>query len=355
MDTVAALTTTERIELFLESANKRGVRREIIEKDFWVCWTLKRLFQLPDLGPHLIFKGGTSLSKIFRAIARFSEDIDISIDRAYLGFEGDKDPENIESRTKQKKTINQLRDVCRAKVNEELLPQLIAATEEILGPRENGNQQLWSITPYDKDPDGQSLVFAYPTVAEEAFIEENPYVKPSVLIEFGARADHWPAEEFPITPYAAEDFPQYFEQHSHTLKVLAAERTFWEKATLLHSEYHRPEEKATADRISRHYYDLHELAKSEIADRSLDQLDILKHVIEHKKIFFARASDDYDEALRGHLHMVPAEARLDALRRDYEKMQRDRMFFGDAPKLEDILKSLKGLEARINDAVLKRE
>ena len=152
MDTVAALTTAERIELFLESANKRGVRREIIEKDFWVCWTLKRLFQLPDLGPHLIFKGGTSLSKIFQAIARFSEDIDISIDRAYLGFEGDKDPENIESRTKQKKTINQLRDICRAKVNEEILPQLIATTEEILGPRKSENQQLWSIAPSDKDP-----------------------------------------------------------------------------------------------------------------------------------------------------------------------------------------------------------
>jgi predicted nucleotidyltransferase component of viral defense system len=351
MDTVAALTTSERIELFLESANKRGVRREIIEKDFWVCWTLKQLFQLTDLGRHLIFKGGTSLSKIFHAIQRFSEDIDISIDRAYLGFEGEKDPENIASRTKQKKTINQLRDICRTKVNEEILPQLIAAGEQILGPREDGNQQLWSITPYDKDPDGQSLVFAYPTQAEEGFIEENPYMKPSVLIEFGARADHWPAEEFPIKPYAAEDFPQYFKEPSHTLKVLAAERTFWEKATLLHSEYHRPEEKATADRISRHYYDLHELTKSEFADRSLAQLNLLKHVVEHKKIFFARASDDYDQALSGHLHLVPVEARLDALRRDYDKMKRDRMFFGEAPTLEEILESLEELEARINDAV----
>ena len=90
MDTVAALPTAERIELFQESANKRGVSRQIIEKDFWVCWTLKRLFQLPDLGTHLIFKGGTSLSKIFHAIERFSEDIDISIDRGYLGFDGKK-------------------------------------------------------------------------------------------------------------------------------------------------------------------------------------------------------------------------------------------------------------------------
>jgi hypothetical protein len=189
---------------------------------------------------------------------------------------------------------------------------------------------------------------------EEGVVEENPYVKASVLIEFGARADHWPAEAFPITPYAAEDFPQYFKEPAHTLKVLAAERTFWEKATLLHSEYHRPEEKATADRISRHYYDLHELTKSEIAERSLAQLDLLNHVIEHKKIFFARASDNYDEALRGHLHMVPVERRLAALRRDYEKMQRDRMFFGEVPTLDEILESLKGIEARINEVVLNR-
>lgn len=352
MDTVAALANSERIELFQESANQRGVSRQIIEKDFWVCWTLKRLFQLPDLGPHLIFKGGTSLSKIFHTIERFSEDIDISIDRAYLGFEGDKDPENMESRSKQKKTINQLRDVCSSKVNKEILPQLLASAEEVLGPRMNAQQQLWNITPYERDPDGQSLVFVYPTDVEEGIVEENPYVKPSVLIEFGARADHWPAEEYPIRPYAAEDFPQYFKEPSHMLKVLAAERTFWEKATLLHSEYHRPEEKATADRISRHYYDLHELAKSEFAGRSLAQIELLNHVVEHKKIFFARASDNYDEALTGHLHMVPVEARLAALRRDYEKMQRDRMFFGEVPTLEEIIESLKELEARINDAVL---
>jgi predicted nucleotidyltransferase component of viral defense system len=352
MDTVAALSTAERIELFQESANKRGVRREIIEKDFWVCWTLKHLFQLPDLGSHLIFKGGTSLSKIFHAIERFSEDIDISIDRAYLGFEGEKDPENIESRSKQKKTIDKLRDACGTKVNEEILPQLLAAVEGKLGPPVNGDQQRWNITPHEEDPDGQSLVLSYPTDVEQGVVEENPYVKPSVLIEFGAREDHWPAKEFPITPYAAEDFPQYFEEPSHPLKVLAAERTFWEKATLLHSEYHRPEEKATADRISRHYYDLHELSKSEFAERSLAQLDLLHHVVEHKKIFFSRASDKYDEALRGQLHMVPVEARLAALRRDYEKMQRDRMFFGQVPTLEEILESLEDLEARINYAVL---
>jgi hypothetical protein len=353
MDTVAALSNAERIELFLESANRRGLTRQIIEKDFWVCWTLKQLFELPDVGQHLIFKGGTSLSKIFHAIERFSEDIDISIDRKYLGFEGEKDPENIESRSKQKKTIKQLRDVCSEKVNGEILPQLIAATERIIGPRTNGDLELWSITPFDEDPDGQSVVFAYPTDKEDAF-EVNPYVKPSVLIEFGGRADHWPAEQFPITPYAAEDFPKYFEKPSHIIKVLAAERTFWEKATLLHSEYHRPDEKATAERISRHHYDLHELFKSEIAERAIGQLNLLDHVVEHKKIFFSRATDDYDEALRGHLHLVPVSDRLQALRNDYQKMQNDRMFFGAVPSLEDILESLTQLEATINAAVSNR-
>jgi hypothetical protein len=353
MDTVAALSNAERIELFLESANRRGLTRQIIEKDFWVCWTLKQLFELPDVGQHLIFKGGTSLSKIFHAIERFSEDIDISIDRKYLGFEGEKDPENIESRSKQKKTINQLRDVCREKVNDEILPQLIAAAERIIGPSTNGDLELWGITQSDEDPDGQSLVFAYPTEKEDGF-EENPYVKPSVLIEFGARADHWPAEQFPITPYAAEDFPRYFEKPSHILKVLAAERTFWEKATLLHSEYHRPDEKATAERISRHHYDLHELSRSEIAERAIGQLDLLDHVVEHKKIFFSRASDNYDEALTGHLHLVPVPDRLPALRSDYQKMQRDRMFFGKIPSLEEILESLTALEATINAVVSNR-
>ncbi|HUE82977.1 MAG TPA: nucleotidyl transferase AbiEii/AbiGii toxin family protein [Pyrinomonadaceae bacterium] len=181
MDIVAALSNAERIELFQESANKRGVTRQIIEKDFWVCWTLKQLFDLPGVGQHLIFKGGTSLSKVFHAIKRFSEDIDISIDRRYLGFEGDNDPENIESRSKQKKTINQLREVCKAKVSGEILSQLIASTERIIGPRDNQDNQRWDIALSENDPDGQSLLFAYPTEGEEGVIEENPYVKPSVL------------------------------------------------------------------------------------------------------------------------------------------------------------------------------
>jgi Nucleotidyl transferase AbiEii toxin, Type IV TA system len=354
MDTVGTLSNTERIELFQEAANRRGVTRQIIEKDFWVCWTLKQLFTLPGIGEHLIFKGGTSLSKVFHVIERFSEDIDISIDRKYLGFEGKKDPEKIESRSQRNKAINKLRDACRIKVNDEILPQLIASAQKIIGPRTTGSN-LWTLTTYEADPDGQSLVFAYPTEAAEGAVEENPYVRPSVLIEFGARADHWPAEEFPISPYAANEFPDSFKEPNQIVKVLAAERTFWEKATLLHSEYHRPDEKATAERISRHHYDLHELTKSDIADRAIKQLNLLGKVIEHKKIFFLRASDDYDEILHGQIHLVPIAARMEALRRDYEKMQRDRMFFGDVPTLEEILKSLKSLEAQINDAVLNRQ
>lgn len=107
----------------------------------------------------------------------FSEDIDISIDRAYLGFEGEKDPENIESRSKQKKTIDKLRDACGTKVNEEILPQLLAVVEGKLGPPVNGDQQRWNITPYEEDTDGQSLVLAYPTDVEQGVVEENPLRK----------------------------------------------------------------------------------------------------------------------------------------------------------------------------------
>ena len=122
MDQVARLSTAERNQLFQETASRRGVRIEIIEKDFWVCWTLKNLFDLPEIGEHFIFKGGTSLSKVFQVIERFSEDIDVSINRDYLGFDGEEDPENVEGSNKRKRQLEALKEACQSKIGEELAP-----------------------------------------------------------------------------------------------------------------------------------------------------------------------------------------------------------------------------------------
>lgn len=351
MNGVAKLNAAERAELFQETANRRGVATQIIEKDFWVCWTLRHLFELPKVGPNLIFKGGTSLSKIFGAIERFSEDIDVSINREYLGFEGDEDPENARSGNARRRRLEALQQACVDKVADEVRPTLNESFERVLGASgESEGSSPWSLAIDDTDP--QNLLFAYPRSVASTSAREISYIRPIVKIEMGARSDHWPADKYPITPYAAEEFPGYFEEPSYTLKVLEAERTFWEKATLLHAEYYRPEGSTTADRISRHYYDLHRLALLPIGESALERLDLLDRVVEHKKTFFQLARANYDEARGGNIHLLPHEARLAALRVDYEKM-RD-MFFGEVPSFDSILESLGSLEAAINAGVSGR-
>jgi hypothetical protein len=130
------------------------------------------------------------------------------------------------------------------------------------------------------------------------------------------------------------------------VKVLEAERTFWEKATILHAEYYRPEDSITADRVSRHYYDLHQLAISQVAENALNRLDLLDRVVQHKSVFFKLGRANYEEARTGHIHLLPSATRLASLRVDYEKMKD--MFFGDQPSMEKILETLENLEAIIN-------
>lgn len=350
MDRVATLTTAERAELFQEAANRRGVTTQIIEKDFWVCWTLRHLFDLPEVGPNLIFKGGTSLSKIFQAIERFSEDIDVSINREYLGFEGDDDPENVEGSNARRRKLEALQQACIDIVASHVLPSLRESFERVLGAGGGDGDSSWLLTLDAADP--QNLLFAYPRDRSSRGVSDIRYIRPVVKIEVGARSDHWPADLYPISPYAAEEFPDFFEEPSYRLKVLEAERTFWEKATLLHSEYYRPEDSTTAERISRHYYDLHRLALLPIGERALERLDLLDRVVDHKKTFFRLARANYDEARTGSIRLLPHDARLRALRVDYDRM-RD-MFFGEIPSFDSIVESLTKLEARINTRVSQR-
>lgn len=138
---------------------QRNMQAQVVEKDFWVCWTLKELFQLPIIGGHLIFKGGTSLSKVFKIIERFSEDIDISIDREYLGFGGANAPEAGTSNKDKQRRIEALKAACQQKISGELQPALEAAIKTRI---RRGEQ--WELRQDDDDPDHQTLLFEYPTV-----------------------------------------------------------------------------------------------------------------------------------------------------------------------------------------------
>jgi hypothetical protein len=338
MDAFAKLNAQERRIFFEGTATPRNMQGPIIEKDFWACWTLKALFGLPTIGEHLIFKGGTSLSKVFKVIQRFSEDIDVSINRSFLGFGGENEPEAGKSAKEKRRRIEGLKASCQQKVARELLPALKATIESRLNSGDG-----WSLRPDDDDPDRQTLLFEYPTSFP---VELGSYIRRAIKIEMGARSDHWPCETKSITPYVAEQFLKGFAQPSCAVKVLSVERTFWEKATILHAEFYRPADKAIPDRYSRHYCDFYELIRSGVSQSAIAKLELLARVVEHKSLFFKSSWSKCDAAGKGTLRIAPQESREKALREDYARMQQ--MFFGTPPAFEDIIAVLKTWEADFN-------
>jgi hypothetical protein len=338
MDAFAQSSVEDRRLAFEQAAAARQLSPQIVEKDFWVCWTLKRLFALPTIGDHLIFKGGTSLSKVFKVIERFSEDIDVSIDRGFLGFGGDNEPEAGGSNKEKQRRIDALRVACQQKIANELQPALDAAIKSKVR-----SDETWSLRTDTTDPDGQTLLFDYPSAWPVAGIA---YVRQTVKIEMGARADHWPCEAKPITPYVAEEFPQAFRETTCIIKVLSVERTFWEKATILHAEFHRPADKAMPDRFSRHYCDFHELIRKGVAKSATERLELLVRVAQHKSLFFKSSWAKFGEAAKGTLRISPPEQRVSALREDYARMQE--MFFGEPPEFQAMMAALKEWETQFN-------
>lgn len=334
MDQFANDTPEQREEAFQEAAAQLGMSKAIIEKDFWVCWSLKQLFALPSLGDHMIFKGGTSLSKAYDVIHRFSEDVDLSLDRAQLGFEGDRDPENPDlSGKKQKQLLQELQDAAEAEVSGPLLAEIQAAFDASL-------DQGFSLT---VDPgDSQTLLFAYPSLSGGA----GGYVKPIVRFEFGARGVHLPAEVREISPYVHQAFPDLLGSGGVDVKVLGVERTFWEKATILHMLYYQDAAKPLADRMSRHYYDMAQLIGHKAKERAVSSVDLLEQVAHHKSVFFKAAWANYERAKPGSLRLMPNEDLTAALQRDYSGMRE--MIIGDAPGFDDILAAIEAFEAEIN-------
>lgn len=335
MKSVLSLSPRQRAELYQASAQRLGRAEVIIEKDFWVCWTLRELFALPGIGQHLIFKGGTSLSKVWGLIARFSEDIDVSLSRDWLGFAGAADLEKATTGKKQREQLMQLAAACTAKVKDELLPALRARAQAALGA------EGWSIVVDPDEP--QTLLFRYPTALPADATAA--YIRREVKIECGARSDAWPAEDRTIQPFVADTFDT-IKDAAVPLRVLAAERTFWEKATILHAEAHREKDKPTPTRYSRHYADLAALATTDIASAAIARKDLRERVVEHKQVFFASAWAHYETAVPGSFRLVPETYRLEALAVDYRDMRE--MFFGNPADWREVIERLRRLETEIN-------
>ena len=334
MDDFAQIPIEESTTYFEQAAAELNLTPIVIEKDFWVCWTLRRLFETDDFNEHLTFKGGTSLSKVFNVIERFSEDIDISIDRAFLGFTEDKDPEKATSNKQAQRLIAELQDTCRQRIIQELEPNLQENLTKHLA-----REAIWQLRFDDQNP--QTLLFNYPstTTAHE-------YILPQIKIEFGARSDHFPTEHAQVSPYLYDALPESMQNPATTIKVLSAERTFWEKATILHSLFHLDANKRIPARMSRHYYDFYQLSNSDVFTKALDRIDLLKRVAIHKSIFFKSAWAKYEEAKPGSLQLSPPQSRLQELSEDYRAMQP--MFFKEPASLPEIVKRIEQVQNQIN-------
>ncbi len=329
----------ERRLLFEQTAANMGVLPVVAEKDFWVCWMLKRVFDLPEEHPNLLFKGGTTLSKLYKLTKRFSEDIDLSIDRHTLGFEGERDPANIRGSKARNRLLDELTQECHRYIAAELLPAL---TEKIAN--ELRTESGWS---FDVDPrDRGVLSFKYPR-SENQDWGSAEYLRPVVRLELGAKSDHWPASDQVLSSYSAEEFPSFFEEPSCVVRALDASRTFWEKTTILHKLYHGGVEQAEKGRKSRHYYDVVQIARSPLCASILSEIALLEDVAAHMSAFFHSAWARYDEARPGTLKLAPSKEIARVLERDYDEMQI--MIFDDSPPtFEEIVEELEDLEDRIN-------
>jgi len=214
---------------------------------------LDKLFRLPKWGEHLTFKGGTSLSKGWKLIERFSKDIDIVINRGVIGFDGDNAPEAAPSRKQRDKRLKRLRFACQECVRDEIQPALLAAIAADMPDAIN-----WELIADPADPDQQTLLFNYPT----AFPAGAAYLRRAVKIEMGARSDTDPSETIVVNPYISEAFPDLLSTATVEVRAVMPKRTFWEKAMLLHEETFRPADKRRKEYMARHYYDLYRLIEA---------------------------------------------------------------------------------------------
>jgi hypothetical protein len=336
MDVFAKKPDDERHDIFTEAASRRDIQPIVIEKDFWVCWTLKRLFTDQQIAPHITFKGGTSLSKSYNLIERFSEDIDLTISREAPILANGKDPmEECISGKERDRRITALKQNAQRFVGENVLNSLKGSVSETLGRREG-----WQIIIDPNDQDRQTIQFQYPRTTTTA-----GYVKPTIILEFGARGGTEPQNTTTIEPYVAQDFPALFQKSTCSLATLSVTRSFWEKVTILHALCHGSK---IRDRMSRHYYDTFMMDKKGITEKALEDASLLVQVVQNKTLLFRDAKASYDTAKISSLRLVPQGDTLQEIKKDYKAM--GEMFMGKFPSFDEIIEGLTALEVRINGA-----
>ncbi len=331
-----SLPAIDRREALRAAQETSGRRAFLLEKDVWVVQTLRALFEGP-FGADIVFKGGTSLAKAYHAIRRFSEDIEVTYDIRAFASElvtasgGEVLPSTRSQGKRWSRSI-------RSRLAEWVRNGALSAVGE-------GFSREWLQA--DVSASGERLLVRY-----ESLLDDAGFVRPEVIVEFGARATGEPHERRFVRCDAAAHLPDIaFPTVRPT--VMLAERTFWEKATAMHVFCWQ--QRRRGERLSRHWHDLVRLDDAGYAARALGDRGLALSVARHKAAFFrekdaAGAWIDYERAVSGELRLVPQGAARDALEQDYRRMVDDGMLLEDAELFGVLIERCADLEARANEA-----
>ena len=318
----------DRLAIYQNVENRTGVPDFAVEKDWWVVQTLKTIFEM-GTGEHLVFKGGTSLSKAWKLIERFSEDIDLAVDRKFFGYSGEL----------SKKQLTKLRKETSSYISREFYPELQERFKK------SGFKDVsFNIVPAESsDQDPRIIEIYYP------YITKSPgYIQPRVQVEIGCRSLREPFSLKLINSFVDEQYPDAeFEKTPIMVPSVAPERTFLEKLFLLHEEFQRPREKIRVDRLSRHLYDVFQLSKTEFATSAIHDKALYETIVNHRYVFTRLSGLDYNLHQPQYIRSVPPLDFDEAWKSDYRTMQ-EQMIYGDSPAYEDLVKGIQYFLEKVN-------
>ena len=333
------LSKEERLDILNRVSTDLNIRQlEIIEKDWWVTAVLRAMFNLPYAN-HLSFKGGTSLSKCWHLINRFSEDIDIAIDREFLGFSGQLSKTQISDKLR--------RAACsfvREKMQHDLAKQMHND-----GISEEKFKLKVDITPVSTT-DPEVININYDTALSLSIYDtdSNQYILPKVKVEVSGRSMSEPVSKISLNSMIDQVYPETpFTESKFTVRAVLPERTFLEKVFLLHEEFAKPKNLIRVERMSRHIYDIGQILKTPIAENAIQNDELYRQVVEHRRAFIGLRGFDYDSLYPVKLNIIPPDCVIEQWKDDYENMRRY-MIYGQTVPFEELLNNLKELNRKIN-------
>lgn len=333
------LSKEDRTDILDRVSSELNIRqREVIEKDWWVTAVLRAMFSLP-YAQHLSFKGGTSLSKCWHLIDRFSEDIDIAIDREYLGFSGTLSRTQINDKVRRA-TCSFVREVMQYDIAEQLYKNGIAKDKFKVNV---------DVTPVSTT-DPETININYESVQTFSIDGKSEmYILPKVKVEVSGRSMNEPVGEVPLDSLVDQVYSKApFVEQKFNVRAVLPERTFLEKIFLLHEEFAKPKDLIRVERMSRHMYDIGQMLKTPIAEKAIHDEQLYRQVIEHRRVYIGLRGFDYDMLYPNTLNIVPPAYVMSQWKADYENM-RLHMIYGESVSFEELVKNLRDLNERIRN------